>query len=136
MMFWLGTDGQIVVIDLVPKLLPAPLTEHQCTQAQNNARPAFAPAHAGATKPLFDECLACRLDDPGTDGYVLGLIARVAHRMFMVAKIGNGAGRFFAKRFAQRLLGKPFHLPRNPSRCVRLSWNKVKLPIKALIHKA
>ena len=68
MMFLLRLYWQTVLIDLVPELLPAPLAEHQRTKAQNNARPAFAPAHARATKPLSDEHFTRRLGDPRTDG--------------------------------------------------------------------
>jgi hypothetical protein len=68
MMFLLRLYRQTVLIDLFPELLPAPLAEHQGTKAQNNARPAFEPTHARATKPLFDKGLARRLGDPGTDG--------------------------------------------------------------------
>jgi hypothetical protein len=52
-MFRLCASGWTTLIDLVPKLQPTPLTEHERTTPQNNARPAFEPIHARATKPLL-----------------------------------------------------------------------------------
>jgi hypothetical protein len=75
MMSRLSTNRQTVLIDLVPELLPTPLTEHECTKAQDDTRAPLEPAPAGATKPLFDERLAGRLGDPGANGQVLSLIA-------------------------------------------------------------
>ena len=74
-----GYVRDAILAHLLPKLFPSGLREDERSQAEDDLRAWWGPAHSRATQPLFDQDFACGLGNPRSDRHCVLDIMRVAH---------------------------------------------------------
>src|SRR6202051_2061971 len=76
-----------ILIDLLPELFPPGFRERERTQAWDDLRALWGPAHSRTPQPLFDQCFARSLSDTRSDRYCVLNIAGVVHLVQMIAEV-------------------------------------------------